>query len=139
MLFRFAAYSEGVRCSAWNSRQLGSANSVLWTRCGGRRVSGERDSPAPVRGIGAVLAQRMGMALRSGSAGLAVRCRGRGGRRRRRGRDRAGAGSFRSALLPTATRLLPPAELLRTAGLLLRAAAVSNQRRSRLAITWLVF
>src|SRR5215831_9968678 len=123
MFFRVAPYMRKVvQRSGRNSRQLGSANGEIWTRCGHRPGSGERDSPTGVRGIGAMLVQWMGMALRPGSARLAVRCRRCGRRRRRRGRDRAGAGNCRAALLRTAARLLlRPARLLllRAAGLLL--------------------
>ena len=124
-----SVYAEVVRRSGWNSRNLGSSNGALWTRCGRGPFGGERDSLAEFRGIGAVLAQRMGMALRPGPSCLAIRCRGRGCRRCRRDCDRAGAGNRRTAVLRTAAGLLSTAGLLRPAGLLLRAtgtAPVSN-------------
>ena len=90
--------------------------------------SGERDTPADIRGVGAVLAQWMGMALRPGPACFAICCRRRGRRRCRCGRDRARAGNRRAAvlratgLLCPARLLLCPAGILRSASLLLWAA-----------------
>src|SRR5204862_8188378 len=92
--------------------------------------SGERDSPAEFRGIGAVLAQWMGVAVRPGPARAAV-CRRRSSCRGRcRDRDRAGPCYRRAAILRTtagvlraARLLLRATRLLRTAELLLRAAS----------------
>jgi hypothetical protein len=78
-----------------------------------------------------MLAQRMGMALRSRPACLTIRCRWCGRRRGRRDRDCASASNRWAPVLRTTTRLLCPTGLLPAgllpAGLLLRAAAsISN-------------
>ena len=129
MFSRVALYMRKVvQRSGWNRRQFGSSNNALWTSCGRGPFSGERDTPADIRGVGAVLAQWMGMALRPGPACFAICCRRRGRRRCRCGRDRARAGNRRAAvlratgLLCPARLLLCPAGILRSASLLLWAA-----------------
>jgi hypothetical protein len=128
MFFRVAPYMRKW-CSVpdGTADNLAVRNGALWTPCGRGPFSGERDTPADVRGIGAVLEPRMEMALRSGPARLAIRCRRRSRRRRRRDRNRASASDRRAALLRTAARLLSPTGLfhtglLPTRGLLLWAA-----------------
>jgi hypothetical protein len=85
-----------------------------------------------------MLAQRMGMAMRSGPACVTIRCCWCGRRRCRRGRDRASASNLWAPVLRTTTRLLCPAALLPAGllptGLLLwDAASISNLRRSPIA------
>ena len=129
MFFRFAPYMRKL-CSIppGTAGNLGSSNGAIWTRCDRGPFSGERDTPADIRGVGAVLAQWMGMALRPGPACFAICCRRRGRRRCRCGRDRARAGNRRAAvlratgLLCPARLLLCPAGILRSASLLLWAA-----------------
>src|ERR1700741_4253960 len=85
-----------------------------------------------------MLAQRMGMALRSRPACLALHRRRCGRRRCRCGRDRASASNLWAPVLRTTTRLLCPAALLPAGllptGLLLwDAASISNLRRPPIA------
>jgi len=79
-----------------------------------------------------MLAQRMGMALRSRPACPTIRCRWCGRRRCRRNRDRASASNrWAPVLLRSTTRLLCPTGLLPTGLLLWTAASMSNLRRSQ--------